>query len=61
MDSLSREPPTGYQADLHAELLRALARHIDAGDDPGFIASAQVPSALVRIETLRAWAGGNRG
>ncbi len=52
---------TGYQADLHAELLRALARHIDAADDPRFIAAVQVPSALVRIETLRAWAAGTRG
>jgi HEAT repeat protein len=52
---------TGYQADLHAELLRALARHVDAGDDPRFLASAQVPSPLVRIETLRAWAAGTRG
>jgi HEAT repeat protein len=52
---------TGYQADLHAELLRALARHVDAADDPRFIAAAQVPSALVRIETLRAWAAGTRG
>ncbi len=52
---------TGYQADLHAELLRALARHIDAADDPRFIAAAQVPSVFVRIETLRAWAAGTRG
>lgn len=52
---------TGYQADLHAELLRALARHVDAGDDPRFIAAAQVPSGLVRIELLRAWATGKRG
>jgi len=52
---------TGYQAELHAELLRALARHIDAGDDPRFIAAAQVPSGLVRIELLRAWAAGTRG
>ena len=52
---------TGYQADLHAELLRALARHVDAADDPRFLAAVQVPSALVRIETLRAWAAGTRG
>ena len=52
---------TGYQANLHAELLRALARHSDAGDDPRFIAAAQVPSALVRIEILRAWAAGTHG
>ena len=51
----------GYQVDLHAELLRALARHVDAADDPRFIAAAQVPSPLVRIETLRAWAAGTRG
>ncbi len=52
---------TGYLADLHAELLRALARHIDAADDPRFISASDVPSALVRIELLRAWAAGTRG
>jgi HEAT repeat protein len=49
---------TDYQADLHAELLRALARHIDPGDDPRFIAAGQIPFAQVRIEALRAWAAG---
>ena len=52
---------TGYQADLHAELLRALARHVDAGDDPRFIAAAEVPFVQVRIEALKAWAAGSRG
>ncbi|MGA2253093.1 MAG: HEAT repeat domain-containing protein [Thermoguttaceae bacterium] len=52
---------TGYQADLHAELLRALSRHVDAGDDPRFLEAVRVPSAQVRIETLRAWAAGTRG
>ena len=51
----------GYQADLHAELLRALARHVDAGDDPRFLAAVEVPSPLVRIEALRAWAAGSHG
>jgi len=51
----------GYQADLHAEILRALARHVDAADDPRFLVSAHVPSVQVRIETLRAWASGSHG
>lgn len=51
----------GYQADLHAELLRALVRHVEAADDPRFTAAAASPSSLVRIETLRAWAAGKRG
>ncbi len=52
---------TGYQADLHAELLRALARHVEAADDPRYVEAVQVPSAQVRIEVLRAWAAGTRG
>jgi HEAT repeat protein len=52
---------TGYQADLHAEVLRALARHIDAGDDPRFISAVEVPSVQVRIETVRAWAAATHG
>jgi HEAT repeat protein len=50
----------GYQTDLHAELLRALARHVDAADDPRFIAAAAA-SAPVRIETLRAWSVSKHG
>ena len=52
---------TGYQADLHAELLRALARHVDAADDPRFLEAVHVPSVQVRIEVLRAWTAGTRG
>lgn len=38
-----------------------MARHVDAADDPRFIAAVQVPSPTVRMETLRAWAAGTRG
>ncbi len=44
-----------YQADLHAELLCALARHVEASSDPRFLTAVRSPSYLVRIETLRAW------
>ncbi len=52
---------TGYQVDLHAELLRALGRHINASDDPRFLAAVDVPSASVRVATLDAWAGDGKG
>jgi HEAT repeat protein len=64
LDRYGRFTPSaaaGYQSDLHAELLAALARHVDAADDRRFIAAAAVPWAAVRIETLRAWSVSRRG
>jgi HEAT repeat protein len=50
-----------YIADLHAELLRGLARHVDPADDVRFRDALRSPSAEVRREALRAWAAGTRG
>ncbi|MBN2021516.1 MAG: HEAT repeat domain-containing protein [Pirellulales bacterium] len=51
----------GYRPDLHAELLRGLARHVDPADDPRFETALHSPSADVRREAVVAWAGGRRG
>ena len=58
---LTPEPGTMYHADLHAELIRGLARHVDPADDPRFVAALRSRSANVRLEALRAWADGRRG
>jgi len=50
-----------YRPELHAELLCALARHVDPADDPRFEAALQSPSAEVRREAIGAWAAGRRG
>jgi HEAT repeat protein len=50
-----------YQPDVHAELVRALARHIDPADDPRLAAALQSPAVQVRIEALTAWAAGHHG
>jgi HEAT repeat protein len=50
-----------YCAVLHAELIRGLARHVDAAADPRLSAALAGPSAEVRIEALDAWAGGRGG
>ena len=52
---------SAYQADLHAELARGLARHIDAADDPRLSAALKSPSVEVRVAALHAWALGRRG
>ena len=52
---------SAYQADLHAELVRGLARHIDAADDPRLSSALQSPSVEVRVAALHAWAAGHRG
>jgi HEAT repeat protein len=50
-----------YHAELHAELIRALARHVDPADDPRFVAALHSRAANVRLEGLRAWAEGRGG
>jgi HEAT repeat protein len=50
-----------YHADLHAELIRGLARHVDPADDPQFVAALGSPAAAVRLEALRAWSNGRGG
>jgi len=64
MDEFGDPGPAGaatYRAELHAELIRGLARHVDAADDPRLSAALAGPSAEVRIEALAAWAGGHGG
>jgi HEAT repeat protein len=64
MDEFGDPGPAGaatYRAELHAELIRGLARHVDAADDPRLSAALAGPSADVRIEALAAWAGGQGG
>lgn len=46
---------SGYFSELHAELLRALARHVDPAGNPHFAAALHSPSAEVRQEVVRAW------
>jgi HEAT repeat protein len=52
-------PP--YHADLHAELIRGLARHVDPADDPHFVTALHSRAPNVRLEALRAWAEGRGG
>ena len=57
----SPESARAYRADLHAELIRGLARHVDPADDPRFVAALGSPAADVRLEALRAWSNGQSG
>lgn len=50
-----------YAPELHAELLRSLARHEDPADDQRFLAALRSPSPEVQVAALRAWAAGRRG
>jgi HEAT repeat protein len=50
-----------YLGDLHAELLDALARRVDAADDPRFTMALESPAAVARISALNAWAASRRG
>ena len=50
-----------YVPELHAELIRGLARHVDAADDPRFVDALRSPAAEVRLEALAAWATAERG
>ncbi|MHC4403388.1 MAG: HEAT repeat domain-containing protein [Planctomycetota bacterium] len=47
--------------ELHAELIRGLARHVDPANDPRFLDALRSPSAEVRLAALRAWACGRPG
>lgn len=57
----TRQAGSTYHADLHAELIRGLARHVDPADDPNFVAALRSRSAEVRVEAVRAWAAGRVG
>ena len=55
------EPGSTYYADLHAELIRGLARHVDPADDPHFVTALRSRARGVRLEALRAWSDGRGG
>ena len=52
---------SAYNAKLHAELIRALARHIDPADDTCFVDALGSRSAEVRLEAIRAWSASRHG
>jgi len=56
-----QDAPTHPIPELHAELIRGLARHVDPADDPRLLEALGSPAAEVRREALRAWSAGRRG
>ena len=52
------EPGAGrsYYEELHGELIRGLARHAAACEEPRLIAALAAPAGAVRLEALQAWA-----
>ncbi len=54
-------PAPRYAADLHLDLVRSLARHVDPADDVRLTDALRSPSSDVRIEALQAWARGKHG
>jgi len=44
-----------YSPELHADLLRALSRHVDAAADTRFLESLRAPGVDARKEALAAW------
>ncbi len=51
----------GYISELHADLLRGLSRHADAGAEPCYTAALRSSSAEVRLEAVRAWGASRTG
>jgi HEAT repeat protein len=56
-------PEGGSQTipELHAELIRSLARHVDPADDRRLTDALKSPSPTVRLEAINAWAAGRQG
>lgn len=52
---------SNYVPELHADLLRALAKHSDISQDPQYTTALHSPSAQVRLEAVRAWAAARNG
>lgn len=46
-----------YNAELHGELIRGLSWQVDPGEDPRFAQALGSPTAAVRLEAVRLWAG----
>ncbi len=51
-----RAAPSAYIAELHAELVRGLVRHVDAAAEPRLTAALGATPPAVLIEALHAWA-----
>ena len=56
-----RPPSSPYLPELHAELVRGLARRVDPGKEPRLAAALASPAPAVRVEALRAWAASRKG
>ena len=54
-------PASTYIAELHAELVRGLARHVDAADEPRLTAALRNAPPPVLVEALHAWAASRSG
>lgn len=50
-----------YVPEIHAELLRSMAFHVDAGSNSHFDEALRSPAPDVRIAALRAWTAGKQG
>jgi HEAT repeat protein len=64
VDEYGRTSPDGHSQDipeLHADLLRSLARHVDAADDRRLAEALKSLSPAVRLEAINAWATGRQG
>lgn len=58
LDRFGRCDPSNianYSPELHAALIRALGRHVDAATDPRFDEAVRAPSLGARQEALAAW------
>ena len=53
---LEKNVKAPYISELHAELIRGLARHADPAGNPAFIEALRSPAADVRLEALKAFA-----
>jgi HEAT repeat protein len=61
IDQYGRFGPTSharYLPEIHAELIRGLARHVDPADESRFTHALRSPSPEVQLEALAAWGAG---
>lgn len=57
IDRFGRQDASGTIPALHAELIRALAGHVEVAEDPRFADALHSPAVGVRREALAAWIG----
>jgi HEAT repeat protein len=60
LDQYGRGSGPGYVAELHAELLRSLAMHVEPVDEPRLAEALRSPVSTVRLEALEAWSRSRR-